>query len=76
MRSTQKALVLHTKVYGCLKEMRLFELCTELITFFIKKKKKNFYLKEWLADKLRLFRPGYLGNIFLNVNEISLLLQN
>lgn len=51
MRSTQKALVLHTKVYGCLKEMRLFELCTELITFFIKKKKKKEFLPERMAGR-------------------------
>lgn len=34
-----------------------------------------FYLREQLMDKLGLFKLGYLADIFLKINEVSLSLQ-
>ena len=34
-----------------------------------------FYLREQLTDKLGLFKLGYLADIFLKINEVSLSLQ-
>lgn len=39
---------------------------TELAAFF---KKYHFYLKEWLADKLSLFKLQYLVDIFLKIKR-------
>lgn len=48
------------------------ELRTELFFFLMS---HHFYLEKQLADKPRLFRLGHLADIFLKMNEGSLLLQ-
>lgn len=52
----------------------MFELRAQLIPplFFME---HHFYLKEWLADKLWLFRLRCLGAIFLEINKMSLFVQ-
>lgn len=74
MGSMLKALLLHTKVQwlsqGRVPE-QLSELQVELAVFFLKHK---FHLKEWMKDKLWLFKLGYLKDIF-SKNEASPWLQ-
>lgn len=50
-------------------EMHLAELCAKLNHFF---HRTAFLPERMTEDKLRLLRPGYLGDIFLKMNEISL----
>lgn len=50
------------------------ELRTELVTFVFLMA-HHFYLEKQLADKPWLFRLGHLADIFLKMNERSLLLQ-
>ena len=64
MGSVHKALVLHTKYDGCLKEKHLCDYLSykpNPITFFIG---NHFYCR-----KLWFFRLGYLVYIFLKMNE-------
>lgn len=56
----------------CIKHFYLFELPAKLVIFYID---HLFYLKEQLESKLWLFRCGYLAEIFLKMNEVSLLFQ-
>lgn len=51
---------------------QLFELHAELAAFSPMEDHGFFYLKAQLAKKLRLFRLGYLADIFSKMDKVSL----
>lgn len=71
MGSTQKALLLRTKVHTQLSWRNApgrLSCALNKNPFFIE---CEFYLTEWQTDKLRLFRSRYLENIFLKTPKDS-----
>ena len=71
-RSVHKALLLHSLIQWLSRRKMFaqsFELCTALAAFDME---HNFYLKEWLAERLWFFRLEYWADIFLKINEVNL----